>query len=216
VGGWTWDDEPPTPEAERLIANSGRVYDRIGEIVHRVRVDPGSFSVTPELVCEFHRVVTDGDPDPRKSPGVLRLEDVQLGRAVVQRVPPSWREVPSLLREHCIAINNKFLRSTPLHTAAYALWAINWIHPFGDGNGKTARAVMYTILCVGYGRMLPGEPAIPDLISRNPYAYVDALKAAHKSWEHGVLDVLEVEKLLFDLLQQVIPEDEFSAGSEER
>ena len=70
-------------------------------------------------------------------------------------------------------------RCTP---AAYAHWAFNWVHAFGDGNGKTARAVMYAILCVGYERMLPGEPAIPDLISRNPYSYVDALKAAHQAW----------------------------------
>ena len=70
---------------------------------------------------------------------------------------------------------------------------------------------MYAILCVGYGRMLPGEPAIPDLISRNPYTYVDALRAAHRAWERGVVDVEEVEMLLFDLLKQVIPEDEFSA-----
>lgn len=216
MGGWAWDDEPSTPEAERLIANSGRVYDRITEIVGRVRVDPSSFSVTPELVCEFHRIATDGEPDPRKPPGLLRLEDVQLGRAVVQRVPPRWQDVPALLRTHCAVINNKLLRSTPLHAAAYALWAVNWVHPFGDGNGKTARAVMYTILCVGYGRMLPGEPAIPDLISRNPYAYVDALRAAHSAWERGAVDVEEVEALLFDLLKQVIPKDEFSAGSEKR
>ena len=88
MGGWAWDDEPSTPEAEWLIANSGRIYDRIAEIVDRVRVDPSSFSVTPELVCEFHRIATDGEKDLRKPPGLLRSEDVQLGRVVVQRVHP--------------------------------------------------------------------------------------------------------------------------------
>jgi hypothetical protein len=45
---------------------------------------------------------------------------------------------------------------------------------------------------------------------------VAALKSAHRAWERGVVDVEEVEELLFDLLKQVIPEDEFSAGSAER
>lgn len=61
---------------------------------------------------------------------------------------------------------------------------------------------MYVILCVGFKRMLPGEPALPDLIARNLYAYWDALKAADAAWKRGRIDVSEMETLLSDLIDR--------------
>jgi len=61
---------------------------------------------------------------------------------------------------------------------------------------------MYAILCIGFKRMLPGEPALPDLIAQNPYAYWDALKAADAAWKRGLIDVSEMETLLSDLIDR--------------
>lgn len=61
---------------------------------------------------------------------------------------------------------------------------------------------MYAILCVGFQRMLPGEPALPDLIAQNPYPYWDALQAADAAWKHGVIDVSQMEELLSDLIER--------------
>ena len=61
---------------------------------------------------------------------------------------------------------------------------------------------MYAILCVGFQRMLPGEPALPDLIAQNPYAYWDALKEADAAWNRGVVDVSAMEALLSDLIDR--------------
>jgi Fic family protein len=143
-----------------------------------------AFTVTPDLVCELHGIATAGDPDPRKPPGRVRREDVVIGRVVVLFAPPPWQEVPGLLEDACRQIESKRAAGT-IHAAAYALWRLNWIHPFGDGNGKTSRTVMYLLLCAGFGRMLPGDTALPDLIARNPYRYVDALVAADKAWTAG-------------------------------
>jgi Fic family protein len=196
VGGWGWDEASPSPQALRLFQNARRLYDRIAEFVEQGQ----TFAVTPELVCNFHAVATAGEPNPALPPGILRTVDVQIGRVVVLYEPPPWQDVPALLADACAPMNRSLAAHSTLHTAAYALWRINWIHPFGDGNGKTSRAVMYAILCVGFNRMLPGEPALPDLIARNPYAYWDALKAADAAWKRGLVDVSEMETLLSDLI----------------
>ena len=85
---------------------------------------------------------------------------------------------------------------------AYALWRLNWIHPFGDGNGRTARAICDAILCVGFGRELPGTLTIHEQISNNRYPYWDALKAADRAWKDGALDVSEMETLIAVLLER--------------
>jgi Fic family protein len=71
---------------------------------------------------------------------------------------------------------------------------MNWIHPFTDGNGRTARAVAYLVLCVRLGYRLPGTRTIPELIAADKDPYYSALEAA----DAGDLTVLE--KLLASLL----------------
>ncbi len=88
---------------------------------------------------------------------------------------------PSLVRDMVERINTS-LRSRPaIERAAYALWRVNWIHPFAGGNGRTARAVSYLILCMDMGSMIPGSPTVPTLIHRKRQAYVEALKASDAS-----------------------------------
>jgi Fic family protein len=203
-GAWGWDEEEPSPRDAELVRNARNAYDMIAKIVVRTQLEPRSFVVTPGVACEMHAIATAGETDPRKQPGVLRSEDVQIGRAVALYVPPRWQNVPGLMDDACSQIEQKRAARHVIHAAAYALWRINWIHPFADGNGKTSRLIMYAVLCTGFGRMIPGEIAIPDQIARNPYRYWDALKAADRAWQHGALDVFEIETMLADLLDQAL------------
>ena len=60
------------------------------------------------------------------------------------------------------------------------LWGINHIHPFINGNGRTARAACYFVLCVKAGKLLRGTQILPELL-REPDVrprYVEALKEA--------------------------------------
>ncbi len=45
----------------------------------------------------------------------------------------------------------------PTWLAAYALWRLNWIHPFIEGNGRTARAACYYLICMKYGKLFREE-----------------------------------------------------------
>ena len=73
--------------------------------------------------------------------GRFRREPVYVG----DHKPPHFNEVYDWMD-----------RFTPTELAAYGLWRLNWIHPFVEGNGRTARATCYYLLCVRSGVLLPG------------------------------------------------------------
>jgi Fic family protein len=62
---------------------------------------------------------------------------------------------------------------------------VNWIHPFNGGNGRTARALAYLILCLDLGIVPPGRPQFPTVIYNRRNEYVSALRAADASVLNG-------------------------------
>lgn len=80
------------------------------------------------------------------------------------------------------------------------MWRLNWIHPFDDGNGRTARAASYLVLCAKLRNRLPGEPTIPDLIADNKKPYYNALEGCDAGWVRDAIDLATLEQLLENLL----------------
>ena len=68
-----------------------------------------------------------------------------------------------------------------MSAAAYALWRFNWIHPFAGGNGRTARALAYLILCIDMGRCVPGIPSIPTRMAAQQQDYIQALRRSDEA-----------------------------------
>jgi Fic family protein len=93
-----------------------------------------------------------------------------------------------------------WLHTYAVHLAAYVLWKLNWIHPFADGNGRTARAIAYVVLSIKLDSVLPGAPTIPEQIAGNKKPYYDALEAADKHLAGGEVDVSDLEKMLDAML----------------
>jgi Fic family protein len=94
----------------------------------------------------------------------------------------------------------------PTMLPAYALWRLNWIHPFVEGNGRTARAACYYLLCLRQRQLLPGSKIVPERIRENRLPYYAALQAADVAWESGHFDVRELTNYLGDLLKQQLSE----------
>jgi hypothetical protein len=67
--------------------------------------------------------------------GRYREEPVYVGN----HVSPHFRDVPELMDRFISSVHENWFIYSPTELAAYALWRINWIHPFIDGNGRTAR-----------------------------------------------------------------------------
>ena len=92
-----------------------------------------------------------------------------------------------------------------LQRAAYALWRLNWIHPFRGGNGRTSRAVAYQIICMSLKAMVPGTPSLPSLVLATRQDYVDALHAvdaSEREADGAEPDLTPVSSYLEDLVMR--------------
>lgn len=124
---------------------------------------------------------------------------------VSDHTPPRYQEVPhhmdlffSFVQENWTVAG---VGDHPIGLAAYALWRLNWIHPFVEGNGRTARAACYYLLCLKQGRILPGKKIVPERIRENREPYYEALKVADKRWNEGHIDVSLMVEYLGNLLK---------------
>jgi Fic family protein len=94
----------------------------------------------------------------------------------------------------------------PTVLPAYALWRLNWIHPFIEGNGRTARAACYYLMCMRHGALLRGAKIVPERIRDNRPRYYAALQSADHYWAEGQFNVDELADYLADLLQEQLSE----------
>jgi Fic family protein len=113
--------------------------------------------------------------------------------------PPPAHLVPELVENLCDYVNESWNRS-PLHLASYVMWRLNWIHPFVDGNGRTARVTSFVVLCIRLGYRVPGSNTIPEQISEAKKPYYEALELADEAFEKGKIDVGAMEALVGQLL----------------
>ncbi len=129
--------------------------------------------------------------------GRYRKEPIYVGK----HIPPHFKDVSNLMdRFFSLLHENWDILDDPTTLPAYALWRLNWIHPFVEGNGRTARAACYYLMCLRHGAILPGSKTVPERIRDNRQPYYDALSAADRAWENGDFDVSELAAYLQGLL----------------
>jgi Fic family protein len=135
--------------------------------------------------------------------GRYREEPIYVGN----HVPPHFRDVPNLMdRFFSFVHENWTLNDHPTLIPAYALWRLNWIHPFVEGNGRTARAACYYLICMKQGRLLPGKKIVPERIKEDCAPYYAALQAADRAWDDGDFNVTELANYLGGLLRDQLAE----------
>lgn len=135
--------------------------------------------------------------------GRFRKEPIYVG----DHKPPHFKDVDNWMDRFISTVQENWFIWTPTELAAYGLWRLNWIHPFVEGNGRTARAACYYLLCVRSGALLPGKKILPERIRENRGEYDAALNAADRAWEEGHLDFSEMEAYLAPLVQAQLEED---------
>ena len=99
-------------------------------------------------------------------------------------LPPA-SQVPSLVNDLVTTLNEQRTTTPAIERAAYALWRFNWIHPFRGGNGRSARALCYLVICMDMELVPPGQPQFPTVIYENRAEYVRALRVADSSVREG-------------------------------
>ncbi len=136
--------------------------------------------------------------------GSFREEPIYVG----DHKPPHFKDVSELMDRFISFIHENWHNGTPTQLAAYGLWRLNWIHPFIEGNGRTARATCYYLLCVHSGGLLPGRKIVPERIREDRQPYYSALRAADQAWDRGHLDLSEMETYLARLLEAQLSGEE--------
>ena len=139
---------PPSREyQEREVRN---VLDALTKI--DTQATSGSLApVTAELICDYNfQVLNTTEHAPDAAPGEFRDHSVMAGH---YRGAPA-QDCPYLTRRLAEWLESDMFRSDHPDTAfaltviqaIYAHLYIAWIHPFGDGNGRTARLLEFMLL----------------------------------------------------------------------
>lgn len=131
----------PRDRTERMIANT---HAALGQ-VSRLRES----SLTPELVLEIQRVMTEGTVLPADAAGRLRRADeparCEDQRAGASSAPPLANDPPARLDALCEFANGRtpdFFVPPPVRAILLHFW-LRHEQPFVQGNGRVARALFY-------------------------------------------------------------------------
>lgn len=129
--------------------------------------------------------------------GRYRKQPIYVG----SHIPPHFNEVDDHMDQFFSIIHENWdIMDGPTEMAAFALWRLNWIHPFIEGNGRTARAACYYLMCLRYGDLIPGKKIVPERIRENRPPYYGALQAADANWDAGHFDQSKLDQYLQGLL----------------
>ena len=135
--------------------------------------------------------------------GRFREQPIYVGK----HIPPHHEKEPHLMDQFLSVVHENWtIMEHPTVLPAYALWRLNWIHPFVEGNGRTARAACYYLICMRHGALLRGSKIVPERIRENRVPYYAALGEADKHWANGHFNVSALASYLQDLLKAQIAE----------
>jgi len=150
-------------QSERLLAGekpSGVKADDAKEVTnYRKAVDlvadylGSGDPVTEGLIREIHKRLVRGVRGNAAAPGEYRRIQNCVANSITKEIiytPPSPQEVPPMMTELVSFLNKKELNAEqdvhPILVAGIAQFQLVHIHPFLDGNGRTAR--LLSMLCL--------------------------------------------------------------------
>lgn len=180
------------------VANGGRHYDFLQSVVETaVTVGKPFLSQTVIKAINYHAIACLHSYAGEYRPCAVTVGDHD---------PPDHYRVEALMDDFVNEVNRYWDELDEISLAAYVLWRLNWIHPFINGNGRTARAACYFVLCVKLGGWLPGTIILPELLRRpeNRDRYVQALRHVDTTeWNGDMHDFLApMTGLLLELLHE--------------
>ena len=139
----------PKNYSEQMIVNGFKTIQKIVKMKDK--------KMTPQLIIELQREITKDTLKDENDSGRFRDNDeIVVGDSVeVEKIyhqPPAYQKVPKLIEEFCEFANDddhSFIH--PIIKGIFLHFLIGYIHPFNDGNGRTARTIFYWyVLSRGY------------------------------------------------------------------
>ena len=176
-------DKPAENEDFQELRNIRKAIEFIENVVGGKNPQP----ITPSMIREVQKIMVDGlRRDGSKTPGQWRHEPVRISNS--PHTPPEHVEIPALVQELCDYIeqgNEGKLDMIKIATAHHRFAAI---HPFDNGNGRTARILTYAMLVkakfIDKSKRTVLNPSAIFCIDRQ--RYYDMLSAADTGTDKGL------------------------------
>jgi Fic family protein len=159
--------ESLAPSKEYQEIEVRNVLEAMNRLLDEISAEQQGKKITPELILRLHSLIGKGlGPHFDAIPGRFRSDS----RVVGPYRCPDPAAVPDLVDRLCAWIASEFLFSSgrqPFGDAVIQAIVthvyLEWIHPFGDGNGRTGRLLEFYIL------LRAGTPDIASHILANFY-----------------------------------------------
>lgn len=200
-----YDGTLKLPESQRYLADELlNIVDATNTLTARL-AGGGSGEITVDLLKELNRMVLRNLELPEGVvPGERREHGVTVGR---YRAPPVG-DCDALLERLCAELNAFPCPAEHPHQfciikAVFAHLYFVWIHPFGDGNGRTARLLeLFILLAAGFPQ--PTGHLLSNHYNRTRARYYDRLAAAVRGQDEVIAFVeYSVVGLVDGLREQV-------------
>ena len=131
----------PKDKSQQMIVNN---YQTIQFVVQHQNTP-----LTIDLLQHIHRLMTEHTLNNPQDAGRFRSsDDVVVENGITHEIvhyPPSYTEIPDFVKDLCKFFNEEKPRVFihPIIRGIIIHYMIAYMHPFVDGNGRTARALFY-------------------------------------------------------------------------
>ncbi|MBU0683775.1 MAG: Fic family protein [Candidatus Omnitrophica bacterium] len=162
---------------EKELLNYKKAMDFISKYLGKD--DP----ISEGLVRELHKILVRGVRGSEAQPGSYRKIQNYVANSRTKEIiytPPAPLEVPHLMREFVDWINANIEEVSPVLTAGIAQFQFVHIHPFVDGNGRTAR-LLSTLILYKTGYDFKRLFTISEYYDKDRPAYYTAIQSVRKS-----------------------------------
>ena len=133
-------EKKPKSKSEQMIMNNFTTMKHI--VQHK------NEEITPDKILYIHKLISNKTLDDIEDEGKFRDNDdvhvVDHSNSEIVHTPPSKLELEKLIKDFCVFFNTDtetFIH--PIVKGCILHFMVGWIHPFTDGNGRTARAIFY-------------------------------------------------------------------------
>ena len=192
----------PKDKSQQMILNNYNTIRYLSE--HK----DDDFS--PELLLEIHRQITEKTLDDPNDEGRFRTDNnIYVVNGITGEVahdPPSFSSISKTINELCSFINQDLTFIHPIIKAIVLHFMISYLHPFVDGNGRTARSLFYWYM-LKKGYWLTEYLSISRIIYKSKGQYEKAfLYTEHDEFDLGYFITynLKVLNQAFDELKNYL------------
>lgn len=145
------------------------------------------YDITEYFIRELHMLAVAGlQREGDKTPGAYRQHNVSIAQSEHQ--PPDHIHVLAYMEELTTFINRADKPKYDLMKIALAHHRFGWVHPFGNGNGRTVRLLTYALLIkYGFNVQAGGRVLNPTAVFCNDRErYYEMLSTADKGTSDGL------------------------------